>query len=58
MLACHEDTSGWSTNCGARVKAGKFHSLLCHLIKTGSLNQFLTKAAQIAIAEIIGHDKD
>ncbi len=58
MLACHEDTSGWGTNCITRVGSAEFHSVSCKLVQIRCLNEFLSIATQFSPAQVVSHDKD
>ena len=58
VLAGHEDAPGRRADRAPRVEAGEFHALAGHAVETGGLDQFLAEAAEIPVAEVVGHDED
>ena len=58
VLACHEHASRWGAHRASGVKPGELHSFFGHLVETRGLDQFLSEASEIPVAEVVGHDED
>ena len=58
VLSSHEYATGRGTDCATGIKTGEFHSLLGHSVEPRSLDQFLSEASEISIAEVVRHDEN
>jgi len=56
MLAGHQDATRRSTNGGTSIELRELQSLTSHLVQPWRLDLALSVAAQITIAQIVGHD--
>jgi hypothetical protein len=58
MFSCEQANPGGSANAAAGIKVSEAYSFLCQLVYVGSGKAFLTKVAQIAIAQVIAQKQD
>ncbi len=54
----HQAAAGWRTDCGTRIRLGEAKSLGGHAVQIRGLDLLLTVTPEIAVAEIIGEDKN
>ena len=56
--ALHEAGSGWRADRVAGVGVGEAHAFGCDAVDVGGEDVFLTVAAEVAPAQVVGEDKD
>jgi hypothetical protein len=58
VLAGHEHAARGRADGGAGVEVGEAQALRGHAVEVGRGDDLLAVAAEIAVAEVIGHDPD